>query len=137
MSFRRLAVALAALAAAALPAPATPEDDPLTAPVMLVAKPNVRQFYGGTVLFVRPIGGGAHLGFIINRPTDVTLGSLFPRHVPSQKVTKPVLLGGPEFTDALFAVVQKPASPGGNSIAFAPDVFVAFDLDVVDRIIEQ
>lgn len=138
MSFPRLAVALAALAAAALPAAAIPEpSDALTAPIMLVAKPNVRQFYGGTVLFVRPMGGGAHLGFIINRPTDVTLGRLFPQHVPSQKVSKPVLLGGPEFTNALFAVVQKPASPGGSSIAFAPDVFVAFDLDVVDRIIEQ
>jgi putative AlgH/UPF0301 family transcriptional regulator len=57
--------------------------------------------------------------------------------VPSQKISKPVLLGGPALTDTLFAVVQKDASPGGRSIPFAGDVFLAFDLDVIDRIIEQ
>jgi putative transcriptional regulator len=138
MSPRRFALLLAAILAAAAPLAANTESsDSLSAPAMLVAKPNVTQFYKSTVLFVRPIGNGAHVGFIINRPTDVTLGSLFPRHVPSQKISKPVLLGGPALTDTLFAVVQKDASPGGRSIPFAGDVFLAFDLDVVDRIIEQ
>jgi putative AlgH/UPF0301 family transcriptional regulator len=130
-------VALAALGAAALPAAASPDPSDLTAPVVLVAKPSVKEFYAGTVLFVRPIGGGAHLGFMINRPTDVTLARLFPQHEPSRKVTQRVLLGGPEFTNVVFAVVQKRSSPGGNSLPFAPDLFLAFDLDVVNRIIEQ
>jgi putative transcriptional regulator len=138
MSLRRYALALAAILAAALPFAASAESiDPVAAPAVLVAKPDVAQFYRGTVLFVRPIGNGAHVGFIINRPTDVTLGSLFPMHVPSQKVSKPVLLGGPAYTDTLFALVQKTTSPGGQSIPFAGDVFLAFDLEVVDRIIEQ
>ena len=138
MSLRRFAVALAVLLAAAAPLAAnTDASDPLEAPVVLVAKPQVAQFYRSTVLFVRPIGGDAHVGFIINRPIDVTLSSLFPQHVPSQKVSKPLLLGGPAYTDTLFAVVQKTSSPGGHSLAFASDVFLAYDLEVVDRIIEQ
>lgn len=137
MSLRLFATALAALLVAAAPLAATEATDPLAAPAVLVAKPNVAQFYRGTVLFVRPIAGGAHVGFIINRPIDVTLGSLFPKHVPAQKVSKPVLLGGPEYTDTLFAVVRRKSSPGGRSIPFAGDVFLAVDLDVVDRIIEQ
>jgi putative transcriptional regulator len=138
MSLRRIAIVFAVVLAAAAPVVAqTHSTDPEAAPVVLVAKPQVAQFYRGTVLFVRPVGGGAHVGFIINRPTDVTLRSLFPQHLPSQKVSKPVLLGGPAYTDTLFAVVQKKSSPGGSSIAFANDVFLAFDLAVVDRIIEQ
>jgi putative transcriptional regulator len=137
MSLRCFVVALAALLVVAAPPAATETTDPLAAPAMLVAKPDLAQFYRNTVLFVRPIGNGAHLGFIINRPTDVTLGSLFPQHVPSQRVSEPVLLGGPAHTDTLFALVQRKSSPGGRSIPFAGDVFLAFDLDVVDRIIEQ
>lgn len=138
MRLRRLAMTLAALLIAVAPLAASTEaPDPLAAPVVLVAHPQLAQFYRGTVLFVRPIANGAHVGFIINRPTDVTLGSLFPGHVPSQQVRNPVLLGGPAHTDTLFAVVQKHASPGGHSIPFASDVFVAFDVDVVDGIIER
>jgi putative transcriptional regulator len=138
MRLPRFAVAIAALLAAALPVAAnTGAHDPLSAPSVLAAKPEVRGFYKGAVLFVRPLGGGAHVGFIVNRPTDVKLGSLFPGHTPSQKVSLPVLLGGPAFTEALFAVVHRAASPGGKSIPFGHDVFLAFDLEVVDRIIEH
>jgi len=139
MRLRRFAIALAAVLAAAAPLAANvgANDAQIAAPVMLVAKPQVTEFYRGTVLLVRPVGGGAHVGFIINRPTDVTLGKLFPGHVPAQKVTKPVLLGGPTLTDTLFAVVKRKASPGGRSVPFANDVFLALDVDVVNRIIEQ
>ena len=138
MRLRRYAIALAAFLCATLPLAANTETaDPLAAPAVLVAQPQLAQFYRGTVLFVRPLGGGAHVGFIINRPTDVTLGSLFPGHMPSQKVRQPVLLGGPVYSDTLFAVVHKKASPGGRSIPFASDVFLAYDVDVVDKIIER
>lgn len=137
MRLPRFAFAIVALLAAALPVSANDAGDPLSAPSVLVAKPGIRGFYEGTVLFVRPLGAGAHVGFIVNRPTDVKLGSLFPDHVPSQKVSAPVLLGGPVFTETLFAVVQQSASPGGKSMRFGQDVFLAFDLDVIDRIIER
>jgi putative transcriptional regulator len=106
-------------------------------PALLVASPELGEFYRGTVLLVRPIGGGRHVGFIINRPTPVTLGSLFPEHAPSQKVTAPVFLGGPLYADVLFAVVHQNASPGGRSLPFTEDVFLALDVDVVDRIIGE
>jgi putative AlgH/UPF0301 family transcriptional regulator len=57
----------------------------ISRPALLVASPELGQPYGNTVLFVRPLASGQHLGFIINRPTEVTLGKLFPEHGPSQK----------------------------------------------------
>jgi putative AlgH/UPF0301 family transcriptional regulator len=106
-------------------------------PVLLVAKPELGEFYRSTVLFVRPMGNGRHVGFIINRPTPMTLGKLFPEHAPSQKVTNPVLLGGPVNVDSVFAVVHRQAVPGDKSIPLTQEMSLAFDAAAVDRIIEQ
>jgi putative transcriptional regulator len=106
-------------------------------PVVLVAKPQLGEFYRGTVLFARPVGGGRHIGFIVNRPTPVTLATLFPGHTPSQKLTDPVFLGGPLHADAVFAVVRRTEAPGGRSIPLAKDMFLVMDSATVDRVIEQ
>jgi putative transcriptional regulator len=133
---RRFGVILAACALSAVAALPAARAADLGGPVMLVAKPEMREFYGRTVLFARPLANGQHVGFIINRPTQVTLGKLFPEHAPSQKVVDPVFLGGPVYTNTLFAVVHR-QSPGGRSVALADDMFLATDTETVDRIIEQ
>jgi putative transcriptional regulator len=107
------------------------------APVVLVANPEMGEFYRNTVLFARPVGGGRHIGFIVNRPTQVTLASLFPGHAPSQKLTDPVFLGGPLHTDSVFAVVHRSEDPGGRSLQLAKDMFLVMDVETVDRVIEQ
>jgi putative transcriptional regulator len=48
-----------------------------------------------------------------------------------------VFLGGPVYTNTIFAVVHGNSSPGGRSVALLDDMFLAMDVDVVDRIIEQ
>lgn len=131
-----LACCLAATAALAFVAPvrsAEPEDEP----VLLVAKPALRdRLYGATILIVRPIGRDRHIGFIVNRPTPVTLGKLFPDHGPSQKVVDPVYLGGPVNMEVLFALVQQRESPGRSAVQLTPDLYLASERDLVDRIIE-
>jgi putative transcriptional regulator len=107
-------------------------------PIILVAKPELRdKVYGSSILVVRPLGGDEHVGFIVNRPSTTSLGTVFPEHGPSQKVIDPVYLGGPMGTQTIFAMVQRPDSPGANSLAVMPGLFVAFDAAVVDRIIES
>jgi putative transcriptional regulator len=106
-------------------------------PVILVAKPELRDnLYGSSVLVITPLGDDQHVGFIVNRPTATSLGTVFPEHGPSQKVVDPVYLGGPVGSQLIFAMVQRPDSPGGKSLAVMPGLFVAFDAEVVDRIIE-
>ncbi|MCZ7563955.1 MAG: YqgE/AlgH family protein [Burkholderiales bacterium] len=109
----------------------------VTEPVMLVANPKLGEFYRATVLVVRPVGNGQHIGFIVNRPTQMTLGKLFPDHPPSAKVSDPVYLGGPVYVDTIFALVQREASPGGKSIPLFEDLHVAVDATTVDDIIEH
>lgn len=107
------------------------------APLILVAKPGLRDaFFGASILIAKPIGDGRHVGFAINRPTEVTLGKLFPEHGPSQKVPRPVYLGGPSNTEYIFALVHSKDNPGGESLQLARDLFIAVDARTVDRIIE-
>jgi putative transcriptional regulator len=118
----------------ALPAAATD----ITAPVILVAKPQLKDgFYGATILVARPIGQDQHIGFIVNRPTKVTLGQLFPQHAPSQKVPDPVFVGGPINTESIFALVQTSKNPGGRSVKLLDNLFAVIDGKLVDDVIEK
>jgi putative transcriptional regulator len=110
----------------------------ISEPVILVAKRQLSdRFYGATILVARPIGNDQHIGFIVNRPTKITLGQLFPQHGPSQKVPDPVFVGGPINAESIFAIVQAKKSPGGRSIPLAPELFAVFDGNIVDNVIEN
>jgi len=136
MITRLLAVSLAIFGAALVAAPAQADDS--TDTMILVAKRQLRdQLYGSTILIVKPLGEDRHVGFIINKPTQMTLGKLFPNHGPSQKIVDPVYLGGPFNAQVIFALVQRPDSPGGRSVRIAPDLYLAIDSNIVDRIIES
>ena len=132
MKIRVALVALAALLAAPLAFAADATDT-----VLLVAKRALHdRLYGATVIVARPLGEDRHLGFIVNKPTTMTLGKLFPKHGPSQKVIDPVYLGGPTGPEVIFALVKGKQSPGGRSLQLAPGLYVAYDSSVVDHIIE-
>jgi len=106
----------------------------LDKPLLLVAAPELNGPYSNTAVLVVPMDG-RHIGFILNRVTDVKLASLFPEHAPSAKVADPVYFGGPERMNAIFAVV--PRDPGAPSVRLFGDLYVTAQADVVDRIIEQ
>jgi putative transcriptional regulator len=128
-----LAVFLALVAAPSVPAQAAEPDGA----VILVAKRQLRDdFYSATILLAAPTGNGRHMGFIINRPTPITLGKLFPEHAPSQKVVDPVYLGGPFVPQFIFALVQGQGGARGDGLQMMPELFVTMDRETVDRIIE-
>jgi putative transcriptional regulator len=131
MKLRILLFAVLAAAAIAV------EAVDLSKSMILVARPElVDQLYGSTILVVTPMGGEQHAGFIVNRPTDMTLGQVFPQDGPSQKVVDPVYLGGPLSPQVVFALVERNQSPGGQSFELMPGLYAAVDEEVVDRIIQ-
>ena len=103
-------------------------------PLLLVASPSLQGAYSHTALIVFPMRG-QHAGFILNRSTDVKLGTVFPDHPPSAKVIEPIYFGGPEMMDSLFAMVRK--NPGAGAVEVLGDLFVTAEAETVDRIIEQ
>ena len=117
-----------------LPAAASEID----APVILVAKRQLQdRLYGASILVARPIGREQHIGFILNRPTKLTLGQLFPQHAPSRKVPDPVYLGGPVSSESIFALVQTARNPGGRSVKLLENLFAVVDGKLVDDVIEN
>ena len=109
----------------------------LSRTVILVAKPELRAdpIFGSAILVVTSIGDEQHAGFIVNRPTSVTLASVFPEDGPAQKVVNPIYLGGPVDSEVIFALVQGGEGPGKGSIQLMPGVFAALKTDAVDRAI--
>lgn len=128
-------IAAAALASIA-PAGAT---EPVDEPVILVAKPALLpdRLYGATILIAMPIGNDQHIGFIVNKPMPITLGSLFPNHEPSQKITEPVYLGGPVNTRMINVLVRHGDSLGQSAMQITPDLYLVMESEAVDRVIER
>lgn len=110
------------------------EAQDLGRPLLLVAKPELKGPYNHTALLVVPVDG-RHIGFILNRATEVKLGALFPDHAPSAKVADPVFFGGPERVNAIFAIVAR--DPGAPAVRLFGDLHVTAQAEAVDRIIEQ
>jgi putative transcriptional regulator len=127
-------LALLAALLASLPAAAADIDEP----VILVAKRQLKdRLYGATILVARPIGQDQHIGFIVNRPSKITLGELFPQHEPSRKVPDPVFVGGPITPESIFALVKTTKNPGGRSVKLTEELFAVIDGKLVDDVIEK
>ena len=100
-----------------------------------MAAPDLQGLYNRTALLVVPAAGGQHLGFILNRATELKLATLFPEHAPSAKVADPVYFGGPEMFGSIFAIVKR--DPGVPALHLFDDLFVTGNGASVDRIIEK
>ena len=109
----------------------------LTQPMMLVATFRLASSeFSETVLFAAPLPNGMHIGFIVNRPTDVTLAQAFPQHLPSRKVVDPLYFGGPALPGRLFAAVRTPSQDAGKVLQLMPGLTLVTDGEAIDRIIE-
>src|SRR5258708_8131610 len=76
-------------------------------PMLLVAKRGFEDpVYGSTIVLARPVGGGGHVGFILNTPTKLNLSELFPEHEASKKGADPLFLRGTVDMNLLFPLVD-------------------------------
>ena len=104
--------------------------------LILVARPQLPDaIYGASVIVARSLQDGTYIGFMLNKPTTMTLGKLFPKDRTATDVADPVFLVGPESMNVIFALVARHDTPGAGSIEIAPDLFLAINGEVVDRII--
>lgn len=138
MNFSRLRAGACAGFVLLLLTPLVANAADLSKSLMLVAKPELlHPLYSKSVLIVKPFGARQHVGFIVNRPTTLTLGKMFPEHAPSQKIPDPVYLGGPVDAQMMFALVERNESPGASALEIVPGLYAAFDAPTVDKIIES
>ena len=106
--------------------------------VLLVAKRALKDpLYSSTILLAKPMPNGTHVGFILNRPTTVKLGEMFPEHEPSKRIADPLFLGGPADVNLVFAVVADHDGSRDDSLLLTPELSLAYSGGTVDRIIES
>jgi putative transcriptional regulator len=128
----RILVLLCALLAP-LTLRAAPDTDE---PLLLVAQRELQSdIFASAILLVRPTADGGHIGFIINRPTTMALGDLFPEDEASKKVPDPLYLGGPEGYNRVFALVDRNDAAGKDAMQMMPGVFLVAEGKAVDRVI--
>lgn len=107
----------------ALVLPLTASADDLERTLMLVATPDLEGPYRHTALIVIPAGEDRHLGFILNRASQMRLASTS------------LYYGGPEMMSNVFAMLRK--DPGPPSLHLFGDVFITGDPQAVDRLVEE
>ena len=106
--------------------------------LLLVAKRALKDpLYSSTILLAKPMPNGTHVGFILNRPTTMKLGEMFPEHEPSKKIADPLFLGGPADVNLVFAVVADHDGSRDDSLLLTPELSLAYSGGTVDRIIES
>ena len=131
---RTVLIAFAFLVGLAPARAATSIDDPL----ILVARPALRDgLFEGAVLIVAPLGRDEHVGFIVNRPTPLTLGKLFPERAPPAVAGQPLYRGGPVMSNVIFALLQSQSNPGASSFEVIPGLYAAYDGEVVAHILDR
>ena len=131
MMLRRLACSIALLLP--LSAGAGPDTGE---PLLLVAQPDLQsEIFGSSILFVKPLPDGGHIGFILNRATNARMGDLFPDDEASKKVADPLNLGGPDSYNRIFALVGKSDKDMKDALPMMPGLFLVADAGDIDHII--
>ena len=111
----------------------------LSRPMELVASPDLSdKLYSKTVLLVFPVSNDQHVGFILNKPTPQTLGSLFPTDEASKRANSRVYLGGPTQSEAIFAMVKVSERPKkALCLVQIPNLCLVADGAAVDEVIAK
>jgi len=137
-----------------LPMPGMPpeQDDPLAqagsatsglnlANHFLIAMPSIQDpVFGGTVVYVCEHNDKGVLGVVINKPTDMTMETLFDRvdlklaeGLRATVVDEPIMFGGPVQDDRGF-VLHSPGGRYSSSLSVTDDVAFTTSIDVLEAV---
>jgi putative transcriptional regulator len=137
-----------------LPMPGMPreQDDPLVeagpaasslnlANHFLIAMPSIQDpVFGGTVVYVCEHNDKGVLGVVINKPTDMTMETLFDRvdlklaeGLRATVVDEPIMFGGPVQDDRGF-VLHSPGGRYSSSLSVTDDVAFTTSIDVLEAV---
>jgi putative transcriptional regulator len=106
----------------------------------LIAMPTmVDPNFAGAVVYVCEHGDSGAVGLVINRPTELTLSTLFDKidlklEIAPWKDT-PVFFGGPVQTERGF-VLHQPTGSYSSSLAVAEDIALTTSKDVLEAVAE-
>lgn len=106
----------------------------------LIAMPSmVDPNFAGTVVYVCEHGENGAIGLVINRPTELTLSTLFDKIDLKLEIAPwkdaPVFFGGPVQTERGF-VLHRPLGSYSSSLTVAEDMGLTTSKDVLEAVAE-
>ena len=116
--------------------PAKPSTKPTA--IFLIAGAELRDpnFHQTVVLVARDKDVPGPIGVVINRPTDVELGSVLPDSMGLDKVKGKIFIGGPVARNVL-AFVFRSAEPRKNTIPVVEGVYLSFDAELLAELLKR
>lgn len=131
-----MALALLLLIGVHTPATAAGEATPRSA-IVLTARDGLPDpnFESSIVLVANNVASGP-FGIILNRPTRVTLGQLFPDIANMPLHDERVYFGGPVEIGALSFLVRSPTPPE-HAVQIVADVYLSRDRDLLRTLLEH
>lgn len=107
----------------------------------LIAMPAIQDpVFGGTVVYVCEHNDKGVLGVVINKPTDMTMETLFDRvdlklaeGLRAAVVDEPIMFGGPVQDDRGF-VLHSPGGHYSSSLSVTDDVAFTTSIDVLEAV---
>jgi putative transcriptional regulator len=107
----------------------------------LIAMPSMDDpVFGGTVVYVCEHNDKGVLGVIVNKPTDMTMETLFERidlkladDIDEDVVNEAILFGGPVQDDRGF-VLHTPGERYSSSLTVTPEVAFTTSIDVLEAV---
>lgn len=107
----------------------------------LIAMPSIQDpIFGGTVVYVCEHNDKGVLGVVINKPTDMTMETLFDRvdlklaeGLRATVVDEPIMFGGPVQDDRGF-VLHSPGGRYSSSLNVTDDVAFTTSIDVLEAV---
>lgn len=107
----------------------------------LIAMPSIQDpVFGGTVVYVCEHNDKGVLGVVINKPTDMTMETLFDRvdlklaeGLRATVVDEPIMFGGPVQDDRGF-VLHSPGGRYSSSLNVTDDVAFTTSIDVLEAV---
>jgi len=107
----------------------------------LIAMPSIQDpIFGGTVVYICEHNDKGVLGVVINKPTDMTMETLFDRvdlklaeGLRATVVDEPIMFGGPVQDDRGF-VLHSPGGRYSSSLSVTDDVAFTTSIDVLEAV---
>jgi putative transcriptional regulator len=104
----------------------------------LVARRQIQDpFFEHSVVFMLPAPKTPLIvGLIINKPTHVTLGKLFPNTPEFKNRTEPAYFGGPVDVRIPSVVFRSPTAPE-HAVQLYGNVYLTFDYDLISSVFQN
>ena len=94
--------------------------------LILIAHPALDdRLYGQSILVAHELRDGQHVGFILNKPTNMNLAEALPGHETAKAMTDPLYLGGPANVNVLFALVQGEPPQAEGTLVLSKNIYLA------------